>query len=139
MLESEIMQYLDSEIESITFDESGATGNIFDNALPSSPDKAVMIENTGGLAQDMRRTSYQDVNYRILVRGTQDPRVARDLAVEISDTIGTFGEGSFVENGVYIVKCQTMQPKPVNIGQDENNRHRFSINLDLRIKKESDQ
>ncbi len=135
-IESELMEFLSNNVAGITYDETGTTGNIFDNVMPSSPDKAVMVENTGGMPQDMRRTAYNDPSIRILVRGTQDPRVAKGLARDITGAIGTFGGDSFIIGGIPVVKCQAIQSNPVSIGQDDNNRHRFSINFELRIKGE---
>lgn len=130
----EIMQYLANEIYDIDYDETGVNGNIFDNVMPSSPDIAVMVESTGGFARDMRNTEYKEMSIRILVRGTRDPRTARSLANDIIDAIGTFGSGRFVTDGVWVVSSQAIQAKPINIGRDDNDRHRFSTNFELEIK-----
>ena len=133
MITTEIMQYLDANVNDITYDSTGAKGNIFDNVLPQSPDTAVMVENTGGFPRDMRNTEYTEPSIRILVRGTQDPRVAKGLAADIMEVMGTFGGDEFVANGYQIIKCQAVQGYPINIGRDDNNRHRFSLNFDLEI------
>lgn len=132
---SEIMVYLANNIESISYSADGTTGNIFDNVLPSSPDLAVMVENTGGFARDMRNTDYLLPTIRILVRGTQDPRTARDLAVEVIDTLGTLGNLNFVADNAefWVVKCQAIQAMPINIGRDNQGRHRFSCNFELEV------
>lgn len=134
---SEIMKYYDNKLDDIDYDATGTTGNIFDNVLPSSPDKAVMVENTGGFPRDMRNVAYFMPTIRILVRGDQDPRTARDLAQKIIDTSGTLASMEFVDSDAEwrVVKCQAIQAMPINIGRDDNNRHRFSCNFELEVQK----
>ena len=146
-LSMQIMLYLDAQIDDIDYEPSGTDGNIFDNVLPSSPDLAVMVENTGGFPRDMRNTKYYSPTIRILVRGGRDPRPARELAQKIIDTIGVFGNDRFTEEynflqgstytslmeGLWIVKCQAIQPTPINIGRDNQGRHRFSCNFELEV------
>ncbi|MGM0437490.1 MAG: minor capsid protein [Bacillota bacterium] len=134
---SEIMQYLDSNIDDIDYDATGTTGNIFDNVLPTSPDTAVMVENTGGFPRDMRNTEYFEPSIRILVRGDQDPRTARDLANDIIDEMGTLASMEFVDSDAEwrVVKCQAIQAMPINIGRDDNDRHRFSCNFELEVQR----
>ena len=136
MIIDEIMQYLANNIIDLEYDATGVSGNLFDNTLPASPDTAVMVENTGGYPRDMRLTQYLEPSIRILVRGTQDPRIAKSLAYEIIEKMGTFGSDTFVADGIKVIKCQAVQGYPINIGRDDNERHRFSINFDLQIKKE---
>lgn len=131
----EIMQYLANNITEIDYDATGTTGNIFDNVLPSAPDKAIMVESTGGFSRDMRNTEYFEPTIRILVRGDQDPRTAKSLANNIIDTIGTLGNDKFISSGDwYVIKSQAIQAMPINIGRDDNNRHRFSCNFELEVK-----
>jgi len=63
MLSESLLQYLADNISDLTFDKTGTTGNLFDNALPDKPDIAVMLENTGGFPRDMRNKNYKLVIY----------------------------------------------------------------------------
>lgn len=130
------MQYLANNITDITYDETGVSSNIFQDALPAEPDTAVMVQGTGGFPKDMWLVDYAEPTVQIIVRGTRDPRVARRLIQQIVDTIGTLGATKFIPAGDwYVIKCQAVQAMGINIGQDDNNRHRFSINFELEVKK----
>ncbi len=134
MLSENLLQYLADNIPDLTFDKTGTSGNLFDNALPDKPDIAVMLENTGGFPRDMRNTNYKLVSIRFLCRGDLDPRNAKSLAIDVIDTIGTFGGSKFASTSNYkIISCQATQGFPINIGRDENGRHRFSCNFELEI------
>ena len=133
----ELMQYLANNINDITYDDTGVSGNIFQDVLPTEPDVAVMVQGTGGFPKDMFLIDYAEPTVQIIVRGTRDPRVARGLIEDIVETVGTFGGQKFVTGGNWhIVKCHAIQPQGIYIGPDDNNRHRFSINFELEIKRE---
>ena len=132
----ELMQYLADNITDITYDSSGISGNIFQDVLPTEPDVAVMVKGTGGFPRDMWLIDYFEPTVQVIVRGTYDPRVARSLLQEIVMLIGAFGEDKFLSTGDwYVIKCQAVQPQGISIGQDDNNRHRFSVNFELEVKK----
>ncbi|MFP4647285.1 MAG: minor capsid protein [Candidatus Acetothermia bacterium] len=133
MISAELMQYLDDQIDDITYDETGTSGNIFDNTLPSSPDLAVKVENSGGFPRDMWSTAYFAPTFRLLVRGGADPREPKELAQEIIDVIGDLSNIHFVPGGARIIKCQAMQDNPISTGRDDEGRHRFSTNFEMRV------
>ena len=128
---TEIMEYLGNQIDEVNYSSDSINSNIFDNTLPSSPDLAIMVENTGGFPRDMKHIKYFRPTIRVLVRGSKDPRQARNLSEKIIDSIGTLGNIQF---GKWrIVKSQAVQSHPINIGRDDNDRHRFSCNFELEI------
>ena len=132
----ELMQYLANNITDITYDATGVTGNIFQDVLPAEPDIAIMVKGTGGFPRDMWLIDYFEPTVQVIVRGTYDPRVARELLQKIVAAIGVFGEGKFLGAGNwYIIKCQAIQPMGIHIGLDDNNRHRFSVNFEMEVKK----
>ena len=217
MLSTEVMLYLDDQLDFIDLDLTGTSGNLFDNAMPPNPDIAFMVENTGGSPQSFTTKTIQEPSLRILVRGKADPRVPRKYARKIIDLIGSFRKGCFIEfgplefseatwedtfilnnkwseynlieswidvhygiwgtwnkdttyqpktvieynnriyvalqenmgvepgvdsswedywqelEGTFVHSCQAVQPRPVNIGRDENDRFRFSTNFELKI------
>ena len=135
MLNSEIAQYLDS-LGHGTYDPTGTSGNIFIDALPSSPDEAIMIESTGGTEMDSL-LGYDMPTRRILVRGGQDPREPKQLAKGIYNDLHGFSNDRLIEGGIFVVGAHGIQSGPVNVGQDDNNRHRFSINFRFRIRNKS--
>ena len=131
------MQYLANNITEITYDETGITGNIFQDSLPASPDIAVMVEATGGFPRDMRNTQYFLPTIRVLVRSDADPRNGYNLANKVIDKLGALGSMEFVASGAEwrVVKCQATQGFPINIDRDENGRNRYSCNFDLEVQK----
>jgi hypothetical protein len=133
---SEVMQRLANNISEITYDETGINGNIFQDNLPAEPDTAVIVQGTGGFPRDMWLIDYFEPTMQIIVRGTRDPRVARNLIDKIIAEIGVLGEEKFITSGDwYVIKCQAIQPMGIYIGPDDNNRHRFSVNFEMEVKK----
>ena len=135
MLNSEIAQYLDA-LGHGSYDPTGTSGNIFIDALPSEPDEAIMIESTGGTEMDSL-LGYDMPTVRMLVRGGLDPREPKQLALDIYNGLHGFSNGELVNDGIFVVGAFGVQSGPVNIGQDDNNRHRFSINFRFRVRNKS--
>ena len=132
----EVMQRLANSITDITYDETGINGNIFQDNMPAEPDIAIMVQGTGGFPRDMWLTDYFEPTMQVLVRGTRDPRTARSLIEKIVDEIGVLGEQKWITSGEwYVIKCQAIQPQGIYIGPDDNNRHRFSVNFEMEVKK----
>lgn len=128
------MKRLGNTISEINF--GGTDTNIFQDTLSANPDLAVKVEATGGFPKDMFLVDYFEPTIQIIVRGPRDPRVARSVIQKIIDEIGTLGEEKLMPTGEwYVVKCQAVQAMGINIGQDDNNRHRFSINFELEVKR----
>lgn len=130
----QIATYLSDQSIGI-FDETGAAGDIFIAILPASPNEAIAIFPSGGsIAQGTRQSRVGSPAVQILVRGDQDPRTAEDRAQLIYDLLEGFHAASFVADGYHIVDCRGAQSAPVHIGQDENSRHRYSLNFQLKTK-----
>lgn len=133
----EIIEYLDANVTDITSDPTGVSGNIFQDRLPAEPDIAVMVEPTGGFPRDMRNTQYFEPTVRVLTRSDADPRNGYDLAVDVIDVLGALGSMEFVDTGAEwrVIKCQAVQAFPINIGQDDNGRNRYSCNFELEVQR----
>ena len=110
----EVMQRLANNITDIIYDETGISGNIFQDNMPAEPDIAVMVQGTGGFPRDMWLTDYFEPTMQVLVRGTRDPRTARSLIEKIVDEIGVLGEQKWIASGEwYVIKCQAIQPQGI--------------------------
>jgi len=131
MLVVEMAKYL-AEIGLGKLDETGANGNIFVGVLPESPDECISLYPTGGQYSPTGEP-YDDPTVQIIVRGGQDPRTPAELAQSIYDALHGFRGGSFVDGGAYIVSCRGLQSAPAHIGRDENRRHEYSVNFQLRV------
>lgn len=136
MIEAALAKHLDATIPELTFDESGASGNVFIDTMPSGPDVAVMVHGTGGWPQ-MSKEPDDLPTVQMLVRGPQhDPRPPKRLAKAIYDRLACL-DGVTLDPGgpdeVHVVGCTPIQSAPVPLGQDENRRHEVSLNFVLHV------
>lgn len=105
--------------------------NVFEEALPQSPDVAVAIKSFGGQPPDAR-LPYDQLVLQLLIRGDQDPATARDLWYLLFSTL----QGAVQEtlpDGTFLILATVLQGGPINIGPDANGRHRVSMNLALEV------
>jgi len=132
---TEVMQYLANN-GIVDYSETGGANNIFMGRLPAEPSTAVAVNPSGGYGASIKH-AYDTPTLQILVRGTVDPRTGYEKALEIYDVLHGFGGGAFVSGGHWVVKCEGIQSEPVYIGQDENGRHRYSLNFAIEVKRPS--
>lgn len=117
------------------FEEFGTGGNIFINAMPSSPSEAIAIFATGGPSIDPRN-EYAARAIQILIRtGSTDPRPGETMAQAVIDVLKGFNGGYLADGGNYIIDIEASQDGPNNIGQDDNRRYEFSQNFIVQIVK----
>ncbi len=135
MIISEIMRYLDSR-GIVTYDDTGATGNIFMGLLPPVPDIAVAITPSGGIASSIKHP-YDQPTFQVLVRGDEDPRTGYNLALAIYDALHGFGSAPFIPGGMWVIKCEGIQSDPVHIGIDGKRRHRYAMNFMVEVARPS--
>lgn len=134
MIEAGLAQYLDNQ-EVLTFDETGTSGDVFINVLPSNPDKAVGIFSQGGSAPSPKFVE-QTTDLQFLVRGDADPRPAENLAQSIFNHLHGLTQED-LPDGTYLLQSRAMQGKPIHIGRDDSGRHKFSVNFRLRYEAET--
>src|SRR5690625_5193447 len=101
--------------------------------MPGEPNEAVMIGGSGGPEEPSVRHPFETRSFQILVRGTRDPRPIRARAEAIYNTLQGL-TGITLDDGTYIVGMGAIQPAPIPIGMDANNRHRYSLNFWARIR-----
>ena len=129
MIVEEIAEYLTSEGLG-TFDATGITGDIFIETMPDSPDVAIGLFTTGGLAPDVS-TSVSRPRVQLIVRGGRDPREAAALAAQIYEALHGLRSMEFISGGTRIMLCSAVQSGAIRLGPDDNGRHEYSINLQL--------
>lgn len=123
----QIAHYLHAEALG-TFDPDGTGGNIFIETMPDTPDEAIGLYSTGGLAPDIA-TSVARPGAQIIVRGSRDPRLAAAKALAIQGALHGMHSTEFVSDETRIMLCAARQSEPIALGPDENGRHEYSINL----------
>jgi hypothetical protein len=125
-------QYLDDQ-DLITWNAaSAAATNGFAEQLPQTPDIAVAITTYGGPEADSK-LGYDEPSVQVMVRGTTDPRVGRDLAARIYSQLHGLGQLQ-LPDGTWLVSCVGVQSGPVPLGVDGNNRYRFALNFRTEIR-----
>lgn len=131
MLEG-VAKYLQSK-GILTFDPTGITGDTFIETMPDAPRDAVALMSTGGPEEPNIRYPFDTRSFQVLVRGGVDPRPAKTRAEAIYNALQGL-TGVTLDDGTYVVGIGAIQPGPIRVGQDQNNRHRFSLNFWARVR-----
>jgi len=132
---AEVMQYLANK-GIVSYSETGGANNVFMGRLPAEPSFAVAVNPSGGYNASIKH-AYDSPTLQILVRGTIDPRVGYEKALQIYDALHGFGGDRFIAGGHWVIKCEGIQSEPVYLGQDDNGRHMYTLNFALEIKRPS--
>lgn len=133
MLAIAVARHLDDHLAAVDYDEAG--GNTFINEMPSTPDDAISVSDSGGFAQPSKApTDLPTVQIR--VRGGRDPRPSRVLAEAISGELACLDHVTLDDGGddeVFVVGCTPLQSAPSPLGLDENQRHEWTQNFAFRV------
>lgn len=133
MLAVEVAQHLSAQVPAVTFHLTTPGGNCFIGDLPDQPDEAVAIFSTGG-PEASTKDGYAQPAIQVMVRGTGDPRTGDTLAQAIYDELHGLRYVT-LPGGTHVVYCAGIQPEPVSLGEDENGRHRYSLNFRFELRK----
>ena len=134
-LAAELGQHLGAQVASLTFDLAGTTGNVFLGSMPPDPDEAIEIHTTGG-PEASTKDGYAMPTAQVVVRGTADPRTGEDLAEAIYGELHGMRYVT-LPGGTFVVSCVGIQSGPVSLGEDDNGRHRYSLNFRLHIRRQT--
>jgi len=121
----------------VTYDPTGIDGDIFIETLPDSPRDAVALMSTGGPEEPGVRHPFDTRSFQVLVRGGVDPRPPKARAEAIYSALQGL-TGVTLDDGTYVVGIGAIQPGPIRVGQDQNNRHRFSLNFWARVRAQTE-
>ncbi|MFF3622331.1 minor capsid protein [Streptomyces sp. NPDC002467] len=116
----------------VTYDPAGVAGNVFIEAMPSTPDTCIVLTIYDDGAETDSQIGYDDVPLQVRVRGTTDPRVSRTLAQDIRAELLGLGE-TLLPDGTYLLLALG-NSAVASIGVDENRRHEHVVNLRLRVR-----
>lgn len=131
MLVVEIAKYLD-QLDLVTFDESGVSGDCFIAGMPPQPTDAVALYPTGGPGSDSK-LGYDEPTFQVRVRGRQHPVPAFDRAQAIYDALHGLTNAE-LPGGTWLVSLLGIQSDPVYIGRDDNNRPEYTLNFRAEIR-----
>jgi len=127
---SGLAQYL-HDLGLVHYDPEGTSGDCFEETMPAEPAEAVAIFSTGGLPASPR-LGYDTVTVQIMVRGTSDPRTARERAWAIYHALHGLRYVN-LPDGTEVLWITAQHP-PEWLQTDENGRHLFAINVQLEIR-----
>lgn len=111
------------------FDETGTAGNVFIGIVPDTPDECLTVTASGGRPNDGTPNVVHGVQIR--TRSGLDPRRAYEMALEAYDALTNFHGTTLTGGGEHVVLIQDRSGSPTSIGQDENGRHEYTIDLDV--------
>nr|WSX48892.1 minor capsid protein [Streptomyces sp. NBC_00974] len=114
------------------YDPTGASGDIFLEAMPSTPDVCIRLAIYDDGAESDSQLGYDEVPVQAKVRGTTDPRTSRQRAQAIRDELHGLGETT-LPDGTYLLLSRANQAV-AGIGTDENRRHEHVCNLRMRVR-----
>lgn len=132
---AELGAYIETN-STATFKLGGSTGNlqlsIMDDTMPNT---VVVLYETGGSGTAYTFSTgagvaraYEQPTIQVLSRSTSY-QTARNNAGNIYDLLD--GLSNTTMTGVTYLSIEAAQP-PFSIGRDENNRHRVSVNFNIR-------
>jgi hypothetical protein len=115
-------------------------GDCFLEHLPDSPDAAVMVLSTGGNPLGAAATyGWDEPTVQLMVRGAaDDPTTPAASAQALYDALQglryvTLDEGG--DDEVRLCSCTSLQTAPFNLGRDEKDRYRFTLNFALHVRR----
>ncbi|WP_327368724.1 minor capsid protein [Streptomyces sp. NBC_01217] len=114
-----------------TYDPTGATGDMFTEKMPPTPDAAVALAlyDTGEAPDALN--AYDTVRLQVRVRGGPDPRVSRRHAQDIYSELHGLA-GVELPDGTWLILAAargTVAP----MGRDANGRHEHVVNFGLDV------
>lgn len=135
MLAFAVAKYLPTVVDTLTFDETGPSGNLFVTWMPSTPDLCVGIMGQPGQPQ-LSKLPVDLPGLQVLVRGVRyDTRTPFDLARSIYSALNCLDNVTLDQGGddeVRVIGCTALQSDPTSIGRDDNGRPEWSLNFAFR-------
>lgn len=136
MLHMALAKWLPTVVDDLTIDATGVTGNVYVGWMPSGPDLAVAVMPSGGDPQLSQIPTDLPVA-QFLVRGEREDlagayALARSIYSEVTclDLVTLDDAG---DDEVYVVTATALQTDPIPLGQDDNQRFGFSVNVRFRV------
>jgi hypothetical protein len=113
-------------------------GNVFEEDMPQEPDLAVAVYSAGGPAPSARRgEDEQDV--QLIFRSDPESAVAAsNLWYAVFDHLHALRNAT-LPDGTLIAWALVQQSAPIRLGNDENGRMRYSMNVRCDVRRPSGQ
>jgi hypothetical protein len=123
-----LARHLGDVVDELTYAEDEG-GNIFIDDLPESPDTAVAVLASTGIAYEPdSKLPYDPFYVQIVVRSTSNPDWALDVWEGVYSAL--HGLRNFtLPDGTYVVFAIASGGSPIRLGPDAAGRYRYSMNL----------
>jgi Bacteriophage minor capsid protein len=113
-----------------TFDEAGAAGTIYADALPADPVEALAVIPTGGNPlSGALSLPYDEPTYQLMCRAASARRARETAQAAYGELQGFAGVMDPGGEALYVVRCQSMQTAPAYVGTDAAGHHRYAVNV----------
>lgn len=123
------------EHDLVTYVADGTGGDLFMEAMPSTPDTCVVLTCYGGPEPDSL-LPYDQPRVQVRVRGTTDPRVSRRRAKAIRSHLHGLGP-VILPDGTNVISGLALQAAPESLGADGNRRFEHVVNFEFEIRETS--
>ncbi|GCD94075.1 minor capsid protein [Embleya hyalina] len=114
----------------VTYDPTGASGDVFAEHMPAGPDSVVVLALYGGPEPDSR-IPVDEPSLQVRVRGTADPRTSRRRSYAIYSALHGLTRTA-LPDGTWLVLCVAQAP-PASMGVDANGQHEHTTNYRLTV------
>ncbi|MFE7273042.1 minor capsid protein [Streptomyces sp. NPDC057623] len=112
----------------VSYQTASAEGDCFLEAMPQTPDEAVVLSTYDDGREPDSRLGYDEPRVQVRVRGTKDPRVSRERCKAIYAELHGLGPVT-LPDGTELILSVALQNGPATIGTDENGRHEHVCNF----------
>lgn len=125
-------QWLGANIAGLTYSAT-SSANVFVDTLPSGPDRVVSVLSQAGPESDSK-LPYDEIGVQLVFRCEANPTWALDMWEAVYNRVHGLRHVTLPQ-GTRLVWALAVQSSPVRIGQDENGRHQYSMNIRAEIRR----
>lgn len=128
-------QWLGANVTGLKYHATNPTGvNVFVDATPSTPDRMVAVLSQAGPESDSK-LPYDEIGIQLVFRCEANPTWALDMWDTVYSQVHALRHITLVSGGTQLAWALVVQSSPARIGQDENGRHQYSMNIRAEIKR----
>lgn len=134
MMHRDLAQWLGANITGLKYHATNPAGvNVFVDHMPSQPDRAVGVFTLPGTEADSK-LPYDDPGVELLIRGEGgSPTWALDTWRAVYHKLHGLRYVT-LPGGTVLVYALVVQSSPVRLGQDENGRHQYAMNVRTEVR-----
>ncbi|MFC8432257.1 minor capsid protein [Streptomyces sp. NPDC057253] len=112
----------------VSYKPTSADGDCFLENMPPSPDVAIVLTIYDDGRESDSLLGYDEPRVQVRVRGTQDPRVSRQMCQAIRSELHGLGPVT-LPDGTELILSVALQNAAASLGADELGRHEHVANF----------